>query len=80
MSFRPLIGDMTEMDGGELEIIKMEIIISIINHRHILILSSYYPISDMTEMDGGELEIIKMEKYAGMKALTEGSLKPEVGL
>ena len=33
----------------------------------------------MTEMDGGELEIIKMEKYAGMKALTEGSLKPEVG-
>jgi len=34
-------------------------------------------ISDMTEMDGGELEIIKMEKYAGMKALTEGSLRHE---
>ena len=33
----------------------------------------------MTDMDGGELEIIKMEKYAGMKALTEGNLKPEVG-
>ena len=32
----------------------------------------------MTDMDGGELEIIKMEKYDGMKALTEGSLKKEV--
>ena len=39
----------------------------------------HHILSDMTEMDGGELEIIKMEKYAGMKALTEGSLKPEVG-
>ena len=29
-------------------------------------------------MEGGELEIIKMEKYNGMKALSEGSLKPEV--
>ena len=35
-------------------------------------------VSDMTDMDGGELEIIKMEKYDGMKALTEGSLKKEV--
>ena len=35
-------------------------------------------ISDMADMEGGELEIIKMEKYDGMKALTEGSLKKEV--
>ena len=34
--------------------------------------------SDMADMEGGELEIIKMEKYNGMKALSEGSLKPEV--
>jgi len=32
-------------------------------------------ITDMDEMEGGELEIIKMEKYAGMKALCEGTLK-----
>ena len=44
-----------------------------------MILIYHHIHSDMTEMDGGELEIIKMEKYAGMKALTEGSLKPEVG-
>ena len=49
------------------------IIIVIINNNLIIV------VSDMTDMDGGELEIIKMEKYAGMKALTEGNLKPEVG-
>jgi hypothetical protein len=32
----------------------------------------------MSGMDGGELEIIKKEKYAGMKALAEGSLGPQV--
>ena len=42
-------------------------------------LTSYIShISDMADMEGGELEIIKMEKYNGMKALSEGSLKPEV--
>ena len=48
--------------------------------RLIILVTSYQCIlvSDMTDMDGGELEIIKMEKYDGMKALTEGSLKKEV--
>ena len=35
-------------------------------------------ITEMTDLVGGELEVIKMEKYAGMKALTEGTLRPEV--
>jgi len=34
-------------------------------------------ISDMENMEGGELEIIKKEKYAGMTALCDGTLKPE---
>ena len=48
--------------------------------RLIILVTSYQCIlvSDMADMDGGELEIIKMEKYDGMKALTEGSLKKEV--
>ena len=43
-----------------------------------ILTSNISRISDMADMEGGELEIIKMEKYNGMKALSEGSLKPEV--
>lgn len=33
-------------------------------------------ITEIDDMEGGDLEIIKMEKYAGMKALVDGSLTP----
>ena len=34
-------------------------------------------INDMKNIEGGDLEIIKMEKRAGMKALVNGTLRPE---
>lgn len=34
-------------------------------------------LNPMEDMEGGELEMIKMEKYAGMAALTQGSLRPQ---